>query len=213
MARGQTIRIARRQRRMLLGVSAVVALVGCGGGVAPPPAPGQNRGVPPDLRGRRVVLLPVQEVIGVGGDPYAELVFTLTDRGREIDWILEEEVSAALSRSPALDARTRGLPVGLFLQAEVDRVGDPLFGQLRRMSGLVDADVILLPILASFQANENVPGSGPRVRLTATMIDARTGRVFWFGVEEGGDFPAGDPRGLASAVEALARTVLWYVAG
>jgi len=43
------------------------------------------RGVPPDLRGRRVLLLPVQHVLGVRGDADTELVFTLEDRARTAD--------------------------------------------------------------------------------------------------------------------------------
>ena len=191
----------------------LAAIAACGGGTSPPPQPGQMRGVPPDLRGRRVLLLPVQQVVGVPGDADAELPFTLEDLGRDVDWILEDEIAELLARSRALDARTRGLPVGRFLMAEVRRVGDPLFGLLRRLAALVDAEAILIPIAASFEPNQLVEGSTPRVRLTMALIEPRTGRVVWFGIEEGGDFPQGDPRGLASAVENVARTLLWYVSG
>jgi hypothetical protein len=169
------------------------------------------RGVPPDLRGRRVLLLPVQQVLGVRGDADAELIFTLEDLGRDVDWILEKEVTDVLARSPAIDTRTRGLPVGRFLMAEVRRVGDPLYGLLRRLAALVDAEAILIPVAASFEPNQLVEGSTPRVRLTLALIEPRSGRVVWFGVEEGGDFPQGDPRGLASAAENIARELLWYV--
>jgi hypothetical protein len=181
------------------------------GGTTPPPEPGQSRGVPPDLRGRRVILLPVQRVVGVAGDPDAELAFTLRDRGREVDWILSGEVSRVLARSPAIQTQITGLPVGLFLQGEVQRIGDPLFGQIRRMAALVAADAVLLPVRASFERDSRDSGASPRVRFTAALVEARSGRVLWFGVEEGGDFPREDPRGLASAVECLARTLLWYV--
>lgn len=203
-------RAAAVTRRFAAGLLVVSGMAACGGS-APPPEPGVSRTIAPDLRGRRVLLLPVQQTAGVQGDPDAELAFTLTGRGREIDWVLPAEVDQALARAPAVQARTRGLPVSIFLQAEVERVGDPLYGQLRRMASLVEADVVLIPVRASFQVNEAQPGSGPRVRLAAALVDARTGRVLWFGTEEGGDFPSRDPRGLASAVENLARTLLWYV--
>lgn len=157
-----------------------------------------------------MILLPVQQTVGVSGDPTAEVAFALTNRGDEIDWVLEDEVVEILERSPSIQARTRNLPVGLFLQAEVERVGDPLYGQLRRMASLVDAQAVLLPIAATFEADPQVPGSRPRVRLTATLIETRTGRVVWFGVEQGDEFERGDPRGLATAAERLARTILWY---
>lgn len=198
--------------RSLLSATVVALLVaGCGGpGTAPAPQPGESTGFPPDLRGRRVMLLPIQRIAGVGGDPSAELAFALTDRSEEIEWVLEAEVREVLERSPAIQADTRGLPVSIFLQAEVDRVGDPLYGQLRRMAGLVNADAIVLPVMASFEANPQIPGSAPRVRLTAAILEPRAGRVMWFGVEEGEEHPRGDPRGLASAADRLARTILWY---
>ena len=97
-----------------------------------------------------------------------------------------------------------------FESAEVDRVGDPLYGQLRRMSALVEADLILIPITATFEPNPTIVNGLPRVRLKATIVDPRTGRVRWYGIEEGGDFEQSDPRALASAVESLAQTVFWY---
>lgn len=177
------------------------------------PQPGESRGFPPDLRGRSVMLLPVQQNLGIPGDPSAELTFALTGRTDEVDWVLEEEILEILDRSPAIDADTRGLPVGVFRQAVVERVGDPLYGYLRRMAGLVDADAVILPVAASYEANPEMEGSTPRVRLMATIIEPRTGRVLWFGVEEGEDHPRTDPRALASAAERLARTILWYAGG
>jgi hypothetical protein len=155
----------------------------------------------------RVLLLPVQQNLAVPGDPDAELAFGLRERGRGVLWISAAEVEEVLARSPAMQARTRGLPVGIFLQAEVERVGDPLYGELRRTASLVDAAVVLLPVQASL---EGTPGQDPRVRFQATLIEVRTGRVMWFGVLEGGTYPANDPRGLASAVEEVARTLIWY---
>lgn len=193
-------------------VALLTVLAACAGNPEPP-QPGEGRGFPPDLRGRRVMLLPVQHNLGIPGDPSAELAFALTGRTDEVAWILEEEVREILGRSPGIQADTRGLPVGAFLQAEVDRIGDPLYGQIRRMAGLVDAEVVVLPIAASFEADPEMEGSTPRVRLTAAILDPRSGRVAWFGVEEGEDFPREDPRALASAAERLARTILWYGGG
>jgi hypothetical protein len=197
--------------RLFGGLAALVVATACGGNTAPAPQPGQMRGTPPDLRGRRVLVLPVQQVRGVSGDVDAELAFALEGLGRDVGWIWEDEVAEILARSPGVDAQTRGLPVGEFFLAEVRRIGDPLYGQLRRMSALVNADAVLLPLAASFEPNESVEGSPPRVRLTMTVIEPRTGQVAWYGVEEGGDFARTDPRALASAAETMARTLLWYV--
>ena len=164
----------------------------------------------PDLRGVRVLLLPVQQNLGVAGDPDAEFAYGLRERGQGVLWISAADVEERMARSPGTPARTRGLPVGVFLQAEVDRVGDPLYGELRRTAALVSAEVVVLPVQASLAGT---PGEDPRVRLWTALIDVRTGRVAWFSVLEGGAFPAGDPRGLASAVDEVARTLLWYVGG
>ena len=197
-------------RARLMPLLLLLVLAACGG-VEPPPQPGQERGVAPDLRGRTVLLLPVQHVAGVRGDVDAELAFAVQGSGQEVEWVDDEEMSEILARSPGVRARTTGLPVGQFLSAEVRRIGDPLFGQLRRMAALVEADAVFLPVAATFEPNQSVPDAEPRVRLTVALVESRTGRVLWFAVEEGGAFEQDDPRGLASAAERIARGLFWYV--
>lgn len=189
--------------------AALLACAACAGRTSPP-EPGTSRGSPPDLRGASVMVLPVQAVHEVGGDADAELSFGLTDRRAGVTWIFPARLEEALSRAPALDTRVRGLSVGTFSQAEVRRVGDPLYGELRRLAELVDAEVALLPLSA---VAVTVPDGGTSVRFTVATVHVRTGRVLWFGVVEGEPHPAGDPRGLASAVDTLARTLLWFAPG
>ncbi|HET9947513.1 MAG TPA: hypothetical protein VFQ22_01180 [Longimicrobiales bacterium] len=202
------MRRARTVATWSLALAAAAAASACGGGTAPPPEPGTMRGLAPDLRGMRVLVLPVQNRLAVPGDPDAELAFGLRARGAGVEWIFPAEVEEILARTPAMDASTHGLPVSAFLMAEVQRVGDPLYGELRRMAALVDAQVVLLPVQAAL---EPVPGDDPRVRFWTALIDARTGRVAWFSVLEGGSYPQGDPRALASAVDEVTRMLLWYV--
>jgi hypothetical protein len=201
----------RRSPGSGLALLAVWAAAACGSRTAPPPEPGTVLGFAPDLRGRRVMLLPVQQNLGVPGDADAELAFGLQSRGTGVGWILPAEVEEVLGRSPGIQARTRGLPVGNFVAAEVERVGDPLYGELRRLASLVAADAVLLPVQAALAAP--VPGGEPSVRLWTALIEVRTGRVLWFSVLEGEPFPRGDPRGLASAVDLLSRELLWYATG
>jgi hypothetical protein len=186
---------------LLLGVAAAC------GGTAPPPEPGVVQGFAPDLRGRRVIVLPVQQNNGVPGDVDAELAYGLQERSGGVEWVLPAEVDEILARSPAVQARTRGLPVGTFTVAEVERVGDPLYGELRRMASLVNASVVVLPVRAALAG---VAGGDLTVRFWTALIEVRTGQVMWFSVLEGEPFPREDPRGLASAVEEVARTLLWY---
>jgi len=184
----------------------LIAATACGG-PPPPPGPGTSSGFAPDLRGRRVMVLPVQQNRGVRGDPDAEIAFGLGERDVEVTWIMPAEVEEVLNRSPGIQANTRGLPVSQFLTAEVQRVGDPLYGDLRRLGSLVAAEAVLVPVQASLEAE---PGSEPRVRLWTALIEIRTGRVLWFSVLEGAAYAATDPRGLASAVDVMARSLLWY---
>lgn len=194
-------------RRVGVPVLLVAALGACGPKVREAPGPGTTTGLAPDLRSRRVMVLPVQQNLGVRGNPDAELAFGLRERDAGVTWIFPDEIEERLRRSPGVQTSTRGLQVSQFLQAEVERVGDPLFGDLLRMSVLVDAQVALIPIQASLQAE---PDADPTVRFWTTLIDVRTGRVLWFSVLEGQPAPADDPRGLASAVERVAREMLWY---
>jgi hypothetical protein len=194
------------RRRWRLATLLIAGLAGCAG-KAPPPAPGTSRGIPPDLRGTRVMVLPVQDNRGVPGDLDAEIAFALGDRGKGVDWIFPAQLERALERSPGLDTEIHGLPVGMFEGGEVRRVGDPLYGDLRRLSAVVDGEVALIPVSAMLTptAQDSV-----QLQLSATLVHVRTGRVLWFGVA-GGDAGTGDdPRVLASAVDRLARTLLWY---
>lgn len=197
----------------LLPFAAVMAvalnLSGCARKAAVP-EPGSPQGTPPDLRGSRVMVLPAQGVAGVAGDVDAELAFALRDRGAGVTWIFPPRLQEALDRSPGLGGRIHGLPVGVFGAGEVRRVGDPLYGDLRRVAALVDAEVALIPVRAWAWTDE-AAGGEVRVRVSAALVHVRTGRVPWFGVVEGEPGPAADPAGLASAAEALARALLWYV--
>jgi hypothetical protein len=174
-------------------------------GRAAAPEPGTSQGTPPDLRGSRVMVLPVQDVRGVDGDPDAELAFGLRDRGPEVTWIFPARLQAVLDRSPGM-SRIRGLPVGVFSTAEVRRIGDPLYGELRRLGAMVDGDVALIPLMTVAQPADSL---GVRVRASAAVIHVRTGQVLWFGMVEGDAHEVSDPGALASAVDALARTLLW----
>jgi len=191
---------------------AILAAVGAGAcaHTSAPPEPGTSQGTPPDLRGSRVMVLPLQDNRGVEGDVDAELAFGLNERGRGVEWILPAKLQDALDRSPGLSTSLHGLAVGNFEAAEVRRVGDPLYGDLRRLSALVDGEVALIPVSATAQPDST---GAVAVRLATALVHVRTGRVLWFGVVQGDAGPPEDPRALASAVDRLARTLLWYARG
>ena len=88
-----------------------------------------------------------------------------------------------------------------FSQAEVERVGDPLYGDIRRLTALTGSDIALIPVELRFTAEG-------AFRLTSAILNPTTGRVLWFGVVEGGAGGVEEPGTLASVADALARTLL-----
>ena len=187
---------------------AAVMAFGCGG-TAQAPSAGDFEGFIPDLRGRRVMVFPVQFQTGVPGGVDPEITFALRTRGPEVAWIFSDELEAVVARSPSVDTAVRGLPVGIFLSAEVRRIGDPLFGQLRRLGALTNSDIALIPVAIGTGA-EGVGGTSV-VEIAATIVNVRTGQVIWFGVVGGRPGLVADFGLVASAVEELAETLLWYV--
>ena len=165
------------------------------------------------------MLFPVQALQGIGESVDAELAFALANRGGGVDWVLPAQMTRATASSPGLDARLTGLPVGMFMQAEVSRVGDPLFGFLRRMGALMSSDVALIPVMARYRPESpggagvaNAPATPSGIEIAATLIAIRTGQVLWFGLVEGSPGPANDTRALATAADALSRRLLPFPA-
>ena len=189
-------------------VLAVVLGLACAGTTAAPTA-GNFSGAIPDLRGRRVMVFPVQIRGDVPGDASPEIDFALRTRGAEVDWIFTGELEAAVARAPAVETRVRGLPVGLFLRGEVQRVGDPLYGQLRRMGGLTNSQIALIPV--AVRAGTDGVDGGTVVEIVATILNVRDGRVTWSGVVAGRPGSLVDFGTVASAAEEFAETLLWYV--
>jgi hypothetical protein len=150
------------------------------------------------------MVLPFQLREGLAGDPDAELAFALHGSASSVEWILPDEIRAQMRASPALDAPIDGLPVEVFLRTEVDRLGDPIFGVLRRLSAVTGADLVLLPVAVFPETVPEEAGGGVRVRASAALMSARSGRVLWYGVEAGLG-GGGDPSALANVMDALAR--------
>jgi hypothetical protein len=157
------------------------------------------------------MVLPVQSTVGVTGNAEAELVDALGARGGGVRWLMPQQLRTMVARSPTLDVPIDALPVGIFLQAQVDRVGDPLYGQLRRLAALANGQLALIPV--QVRHRPDAPERPGAIEVVATLIDTGNGRVFWFGVVEGVPGGGADPRALASAADALARTLLPGVSG
>lgn len=186
---------------LVLGALALVA--GCGGGGSPAPLSGILPA--PGLGGRTLLVFPVQQV-AVPGDADRELAFALQARRGAATWVLPEALRASLERSPQLHVPLDALPVGNFLRAEVRRVGDPLYGMIRRAASLTDAEMALLPVGVAYRPGSD--GNGGALELLAAVVDVTSGRVLWLDrVEAPADTPD-DPGGMPRVMDALANAIL-----
>lgn len=195
-------RVLARIALGLLPAAIGLALVGCAAretptADSPPP--------PPNLSGQTVMILPVQP--SRGGVPDGlddEIAYWLGERSRAIRWVDVPTLDRTLERAPELGIHLRSLAVASFLHAEVKRIGDPLFGDLRRLSALVDARFAVLPIAAAYVPDDE---GGGRIEIAAAIIETVGGRVHWFGVVAGESGAPDSPATRASAAQALGRAL------
>lgn len=182
-------------------------LAACGGAPEPPPL----ATLPPaGLAGQSLVVLPVQRAGDYEAEAEDELVYALRQREGTDNWVFPDEVRRAVARSPSLNAPVDALPVDIFLQAEVERVGDPLYGMLRRVAALTGSNRVLIPVGVSFRpaGPDEVPPVEPAVQVLASVVDVVSGRVMWLDVAEGDATGPDDPAGLPRAMSALAASLL-----
>lgn len=165
---------------------------------AKPQPPVANRiSAAPDLSNMGVLVLPVHpgavpaapvtapgevRLDGVN-DLDAEIMYWLRERGGAVRWVFPDAIERMLSRTPALNVKPRALDVAIFRRARVERIGDPLFGDLKRLASVLDARFALVPVAAEYKPASN------RIESAFALIDTTFGDVVWFGVLAG-DSPA-----------------------
>lgn len=193
---------------LVLGTLTLVP--GCASAPPGPPEAGEVRGVLPALSGQRVMLLPIQRNAGIGGDIDGELLFALQQRVSAVDWVGPVELQRAVAQSPVMDIPLDRLPIDAFFVSEVDRVGDPVYGVLRRTAALGDSDFALIPLaLTSTVPSVDLAGEEEFVEgisLLSTLLDVRSGRVLWLG-SVGREGPVDSPGTLVGVMEELARSL------
>jgi hypothetical protein len=133
-----------------------------------------------------------------------ELGFWLEERAPRTRWLGPDAVERAVRGSPRIDVRVRDLTVRDFQRARLQSIGDPLYGELRRVGSLMDARVALLPIGALWVTEQT--GAG-RVHLAVALIDTFGGDVLWYGVVAGAPGARGDAAVIASTAQALAQLI------
>ena len=182
---------ARARSLALLLLAAVSA---CGGRAAETEEPAPA----PNLAGVRVMILPVQAP--APGQIDAELAFWLADHSPATDWVPPAELERAVRRSPALRLRLDALPRPVAQVGGERRVLDPLYGALRQLGAVVDADYALVPLDTQIATDT----AGTTVTLAVALVNIRGGIVVWLHTLAGE--PGDDPgAAAASAAEKLAR--------
>ena len=191
----------------------MLALAGCGARAEKaPPAPAATPA--PVLVSQSVMVFPVQR----GSVPVAnaelqhqsipiekldaEIAYWLPELANTVKWTLPAAIQRAISRSPSLAVDIHNLAVGSFQRAQVKRVGDPLFGDLRKLAAVLDTRIAVIPIAAE---RIGAAGQPARVQIATAVLDAMSGTVIWFGVIESDAEATTQDAGIASAAQAMAR--------
>jgi hypothetical protein len=191
----------------------MLVAAGCGG-MRPERAPPPPTTSPaPVMAGQTVMIFPVQ----YGNVPVAqatlqrfpvekekldaEIAYWLPQQAGTVRWLLPSAIQRVISRSPTLGVDIKNLAVGSFQRAQVKRIGDPLYGDLRKLAAVLDARFAVIPVAAEqIGASE----ADARVQVATALIDALNGTVLWFGVIESAADARGEA-GIASAAQAIAR--------
>lgn len=165
--------------------------------------------LPLALSGQRVLVLPVQQLVGLRADQgerlNAELLFALGERDGGVEWVSTAELRRVLQRSPGVARSPESLPADPRLRPGARRVGEALASELRRFAALVDARLVLVPQQVRLEAGTT--GEGARLRLAAALVDARLGDVLWYG-EALGEVGQGEGWGVEPSVFATAAGAL-----
>lgn len=192
---------------------AIVVLTACARPQGAPPVPAAHTA--PILIGETVMIFPVQRgVVPVAdtsarhftieqGKLDAELAYWLPQLGNNVKWVLPAQIQRAITRSPTLEIDINNLAVGAFGRAQVKRIGDPLFGDLRKLSAVLNARIAVIPVAAE---QIGATPQSARVQVATAVINALSGNVLWFGVIESEAEAQGEEAGIASAAQAFART-------
>ncbi len=194
-------------------IVAALVLAACARPQGAPPVPAASAA--PILVGETVMVFPVQGGAVPVADTSArhftispeqldaELAYWLPQLGNNVRWILPEQIQRSIARSPTLEIDIRHLGVGAFQRAQVKRIGDPLFGDLRKLAAVLNARIAVIPVAAELIGRTSETA---RVQVATAVIDALSGNVLWFGVIESDADASGAEAGIASAAQAFART-------
>jgi hypothetical protein len=163
-----------------------------------------------DLAGQKVLVLPVQAVSGIPqsrDDVTREVLFALGERDTRTHFIPPSALRSALQSAPGYADDPDDLPADPFRHHQERYVIDPLAGVLRRYSALMDTRLVLV-IPGAQWLPAPAGAQGGVIRMSAVMIDSRTGNVVWYGEADGDPRPGPDAGALGTAAASLAARML-----
>lgn len=199
-------RARARRLHALACVLLATAAAACGG--KPKPPPGQVAPAvavaPMDLGGQRVLILPVQASAGLQftrEDVTGEFVSALRARDTRTQWIDPARLRRSLATSPNFAPDPAALPNDRYEVHGERRIQGGLADAVRRYMALTEARLVVIPRSAVLVSPDSAPAF---VRMSAAVVDARTGFVVWWGEADGRPAPAEDRALIVSAAEAMA---------
>ena len=174
---------------------------------APPPTPDNPQPAVPNLAGLDVMVLPAQPAPGGVPEGFdAALSAVLTSEYPSVTWILPAAIDRVVQRTPTLGIRPHALSVSILRSPETERIGDPLYGDLRRLGAIVDARYAVVVYQVGYVAPDSTETHG-RIEGAVAIIDTIGGRILWRGLIAGERGPDGDEVVLATAVQRLASLI------
>jgi hypothetical protein len=199
-------RRARARRPFALALALLASAAACGGG--PKPAPGHVAPAvavaPMDLGGQRVLVLPVQASSGLGfhrEEMTTELVAALRARDTRTQWIDPARLRRSLASSPNFAPDPGALPNDRYEVHGDRRIQGGLADAVRRYMALTEARLVVIPRSAVLVSPDSAPAF---VRMSAAVVDARTGYVVWYGEADGEAAGPEDRALIVTAAEAMA---------
>jgi hypothetical protein len=157
-----------------------------------------------DLGGQRVLILPVQASAGLQFTREAvtdDFVAALRARDTRTQWIDPARLRRSLASSPNFAPDPAALPNDRYEVHGQRRIQGGLWDAVRRYMALTEARLVVVPRSAVLVSPDSAPAF---VRMSAAVVDARTGFVVWHGEADGVPAPAGDRALVTSAAQAMA---------
>lgn len=202
-------RLARRTLPLACAALAVLAAAACGGKKPPPGQVAPAVSIAPmDLGGQRVLILPVQASSGLPFNREIitdEIVAAIHARDTRTQWIDPARLRRTLAGSPNFAPDPAALPNDRYEAYGDRRIQGGLHDAVRRYMALTEARLVVIPRSATLVT----PDSGAAfVRLSAAVVDARTGMLVWWGEADGTPGDPADRALVTSAATALAVRLL-----